>query len=389
MSSGDLTPFSYAILALVGEGGAGAHDIVLMMRRGTVYWAAAESHYYAEPKRLAKLGYLATEAVPGKTRGRTRYTLTEAGRAALRDWFPQPTPFPRIQDEAALRLLSASIAADDAALAASLRAGRAELDAIAADLADSEQAMLALPHRVRYLGLLHRLGRATVQARRAWLDEVEAELGGAAPGTPALQAARSGPLLVVAATAGELAGVSGGDPSVVALACGVGPVDAAAATARALAELRPAAVLHVGIAGARRAAGLPLRALAAGTESLYEDAAGGQWVAHRLEPDAALLAALRSALPGAAALPIGTSARVGGGGAGAQIEAMEGFAVLRACALAGVPAVELRAVSNEVEEPDRARWDFAGALAALAAALPAAVAALRAPGTAPGAVSGP
>jgi nucleoside phosphorylase len=49
---------------------------------------------------------------------------------------------------------------------------------------------------------------------------------------------------------------------------------------------------------------------------------------------------------------------------------MEGFAVLRACALAGVPALELRAISNEVEEPDRAKWDFAGALAALAGALP-------------------
>ena len=32
---------------------------------------------------------------------------------------------------------------------------------------------------------------------------------------------------------------------------------------------------------------------------------------------------------------------------------MEGFAVLRACELAGVPAVEVRVVVNEVDEPDR------------------------------------
>ena len=48
---------------------------------------------------------------------------------------------------------------------------------------------------------------------------------------------------------------------------------------------------------------------------------------------------------------------------------MEGFAVLRACALAGVPAVELRAVSNAIDEPDRAKWRFDDALAALADAL--------------------
>ena len=156
-------------------------------------------------------------------------------------------------------------------------------------------------------------------------------------------------------------------------------MDAAATTARALAqEPRPAAVLHVGIAGARRAAGLPLRTAVLGAGSVYEDAAAGQWVVHRLEPDASLLAAAQAALPTAAVLPIGTSARVGGGGSAAQVEAMEGFAVLRACVLAEVPALELRVVSNEVEEPDRSRWDFSGALGALAEVLPVAVAAVAA-----------
>ena len=44
---------------------------------------------------------------------------------------------------------------------------------------------------------------------------------------------------------------------------------------------------------------------------------------------------------------------------------MEGYGVLRACADAGVPALEVRVVSNEVEEPDRARWRFADAFAVL------------------------
>jgi futalosine hydrolase len=49
---------------------------------------------------------------------------------------------------------------------------------------------------------------------------------------------------------------------------------------------------------------------------------------------------------------------------------MEGFAVLRTAELAGVAAVEVRAVSNEIDEPDRGRWRFDDALAALASALP-------------------
>ena len=74
-------------------------------------------------------------------------------------------------------------------------------------------------------------------------------------------------------------------------------------------------------------------------------------------------------------LPIATCGRVGGG-AGYEVEAMEGFGVLRAAALAGVPAVELRAVSNAVGEPDRSAWRIDEALDALAAAVERLVAVL-------------
>ena len=49
---------------------------------------------------------------------------------------------------------------------------------------------------------------------------------------------------------------------------------------------------------------------------------------------------------------------------------MEGFGVLRAAALAGVPALELRAVSNPVGETDRGLWRVDDALDALRGALP-------------------
>lgn len=168
-------------------------------------------------------------------------------------------------------------------------------------------------------------------------------------------------VLVVAATERELAWVEGAE----ALACGIGPVEAAVATARALAATRPAALLHVGIAGAR---GLPPLGLVLGSEAIYCDAAG-PLVPARALPDPSLLERLHSAFPGAHVRPIGTSARVGGSH-GVDVEAMEGFAVLRAAALVGVPAVEARVISNEIDEPDRARWRCEDALARLAELLP-------------------
>ena len=54
---------------------------------------------------------------------------------------------------------------------------------------------------------------------------------------------------------------------------------------------------------------------------------------------------------------------------GAEVESMEGFAVLRAAQLAGVPALELRGVSNLVGDRGTNGWDFrAGAHAAVATA---------------------
>ena len=84
MSSTELSLFSYEILGLVGNGGAGAYDLLRMARSGRMLDWAGESQYYVEPKRLARLGYLDARKEPGKTRERTVYTLTEKGREALR-----------------------------------------------------------------------------------------------------------------------------------------------------------------------------------------------------------------------------------------------------------------------------------------------------------------
>jgi DNA-binding PadR family transcriptional regulator len=143
MGTASLTPFSYVILVLVGDGGAGPHDLVRMMRQGAwAYWTSSASQYYAEPKRLARLGLLTAERAPGRTHDRTVYRLTGEGREALAEWLGTPAAFPRVQNEGAVRLLGAEFG-DPAAVLAGLRGLRAEF-----------------------------------AGGHEWLDEVEAELGG-------------------------------------------------------------------------------------------------------------------------------------------------------------------------------------------------------------------
>ena len=177
MSSEQLTPFSYAVLVLVGEGGAGPHHLVQMMRRGRVYWAASESQWYAEPKRLERLGLLRSRKEPGRTRPRTHYELTDAGRDALRAWAETPVAFPRIRNEPILRVLAAGLVGDARALEG-LRSLHADLDEIEASLDEADEQAARLPHRERYLRLNHRLARRLVEAHREWLAEAERELGG-------------------------------------------------------------------------------------------------------------------------------------------------------------------------------------------------------------------
>ena len=183
-------------------------------------------------------------------------------------------------------------------------------------------------------------------------------------------------ILVVAATARELAAADGWRT----LRCGVGPVEAAASVAAAIAAERPAAILHVGVAGARRHRALAPATIVVGTESRYCDLPASippEWASRTVPASPILVQAVRRAVPHAVALPIGTSAHVGGT-SGCDIEAMEGFGVLRAAQLAGVSAVEVRAISNVVEEPDRTRWHLDDAFAAITAITPQLVAGILA-----------
>jgi len=187
MSSTELTLFSYEILGLVGRNGAGPHDLLRLARRGRMLDWAGESQYYAEPKRLATLGYLEARKEPGRTRERTVYTLTPSGLRALEDYAREPVKFTPVKSDALLRLLICDLVGEGPTRA-SLATLRADLADVAARLDEGEAGAALLPHREKYLLMVIDFMRGMLDLHDELIDRVERDLspdeqgGGQPPG---------------------------------------------------------------------------------------------------------------------------------------------------------------------------------------------------------------
>jgi DNA-binding PadR family transcriptional regulator len=174
-SNHELTLFSYEILGLVGRSGAGAHDLLRLARRGRMLAWAGESQYYVEPKRLAKLGYLAARKEPGKTRERTVYTLTDKGLGALREYAATPVTFTPLKSDPLLRLLIADLVGEKATRE-SLATLREDIADLQTRLDEAEESAALYPHREKYLLLVIEFLRRLFELHLELVDEVEREL---------------------------------------------------------------------------------------------------------------------------------------------------------------------------------------------------------------------
>jgi PadR family transcriptional regulator, regulatory protein AphA len=175
MSSDELSLFSFEVLGLVGRGGAGAHDLLRMARRGRILAWAGESQYYTEPKRLAELGYLEARKEPGRTRERTVYELSAKGLAALREYARTPVRFTPLKSEPLLRLLIADLVGEPTTRA-SLATLREDIADLSARLDEAEAGAEALPHRRAYLLLVVAFLRRLLELHLQLVDDVEREL---------------------------------------------------------------------------------------------------------------------------------------------------------------------------------------------------------------------
>ena len=173
-SSDELSLFSYEILGLVGRGGAGAHDLLRMARRGRMLDWAGESQYYTEPKRLARLGYLEARREPGKTRERTVYSLTEKGLEALRSYARTPVRFTPVKSDPLLRLLLCDLVGEDVTRESMLTL-REDIAELMERLDESVATAEALPHRSKYLLLAIDFLRDYLTLHLDLVDTVERE----------------------------------------------------------------------------------------------------------------------------------------------------------------------------------------------------------------------
>jgi futalosine hydrolase len=176
------------------------------------------------------------------------------------------------------------------------------------------------------------------------------------------------------------------------IASGVGPVEAAIATTRMLASAPYTAVINAGIAGVFRSRGCVGDAFLVQSESLADfgleggaplTLPGSARLVDRVHAEPRLLARCTAAglrlahgLTVAQVTTTDATARRFRERYEADVETMEGFAVLRAAADAGIPAVEVRGISNYVGDRARSEWDFAAGARATALALTAVVSAL-------------
>jgi DNA-binding PadR family transcriptional regulator len=180
LSNNDLSLFSLEILGLVGREGAGAHDLLQMAKRGRMLAWAGESQYYTEPKRLAKMGYLAARKEPGKTRERTVYELTDKGLDALTEYARTPVTFTPLKSDPLLRMLICDLVGEEVTRQ-SLATLRVDLADITARLDDAERRARDLPHREKYLLIATRFMRGLVDLHEDLIEEAERELTAKTP----------------------------------------------------------------------------------------------------------------------------------------------------------------------------------------------------------------
>jgi len=107
MSNSNANTTTFALLGQLAIRSWSAYELTQQMQRATVRWVwpRAESRIYGQLKRLAELGYASAESDPNGRRRRTVYTITSAGRSALREWLHADDAAAwRLEDELLLRV---------------------------------------------------------------------------------------------------------------------------------------------------------------------------------------------------------------------------------------------------------------------------------------------
>jgi DNA-binding PadR family transcriptional regulator len=177
MSREELTTTSYAILGLLSLQDWSTYELAQQMARSMrIWWPRAESRVYEEPKRLVRLGFAQSRAEGVGNRPRTVYSITPAGRDALRAWIGEPSGIFRLEFEAMLKVFFADQAGKDqllANLAAVRAAADAELVRGHAFDADYDVTGGPFPERLHIIRLVVDLYERLLQTTLDWADDAQ------------------------------------------------------------------------------------------------------------------------------------------------------------------------------------------------------------------------
>lgn len=183
----ELTTTSYTVLGLLSLRSWSAYDLAKQMKRWALIWPRAERAVYNEPKKLVEHGLATAKVEFNGQQKRSVYTITPAGRRALRRWLAQPSAPPQFESEALVRAVFAPSGTKDDLLAAirslqeyaqTLRdfgkeAGREYLDGHVPFPERLHIIALVLQFNVEYVALLERWAAWAEEEVQGWANTTD------------------------------------------------------------------------------------------------------------------------------------------------------------------------------------------------------------------------
>jgi DNA-binding PadR family transcriptional regulator len=170
------TTTSYAVLGLLALRSWTTYELAKQVRRSLHwFWPRAERKLYDEPKVLLRQDLATASPEATGKRTRTVYTITEAGRTALRRWLDEP-PAPRSTEFEGMVKVFFADAGDLAQLRSTLRRMTDEAQEHLAELAEMARTHpLPFPQRAHLSALGLRLEVDLERAIQNWARWAQAQ----------------------------------------------------------------------------------------------------------------------------------------------------------------------------------------------------------------------
>ncbi|MBF4283200.1 PadR family transcriptional regulator [Vibrio anguillarum] len=165
----------HVILTVLSTRDATGYDITKEFSSSIGYfWKASHQQVYRELNKMGQQGLVTCVLEPqdGKP-DRKVYSITDAGRSALGEWFDQPTAHPTVRDEFSAKLIACAV---QPATPYRIQLGELveESKKLVAHYKEIESAYYATPATLDKLQRLERLTlRRNLLVRQAWVDWAE------------------------------------------------------------------------------------------------------------------------------------------------------------------------------------------------------------------------